>query len=69
MASRLDQAAAALNLCRSDVIRRCLTRDLEFVERHEIESAQRLRKKISVTYIRWIKAKVFERWLASRGKK
>ena len=41
MVNMLDEAAKALGMCRSDVIRRLLARDLGHVMSHEVPSMQR----------------------------
>ena len=57
MVATLDEAAQALNLCRSDVIRRSLARDLEYVTSHEVPNALRLRQEASGAYRHWRKGK------------
>lgn len=61
MVARLDEAAQALNLCRSDVIRRSLARDMEYVMGHEVPNALRLRQEDAGAYQHWCKGKF--RWV------
>lgn len=57
MVTKLDEAAQALNLCRSDVIRRSLARDLEYVLGHEVPNALRLKQEAAGEYRHWRKNK------------
>ena len=59
MVSQLDQAAHALNLCRSDIIRRSLARDLEFVLTHEVARAQQHQQGTASSYQEWLNTKMF----------
>lgn len=56
----LDQAAKALGMCRSDVIRRSLTRDLGYVMTHEVPNMQRFHQETSAAHGSWLSSK---RWL------
>ena len=56
----LDEAAKALGMCRSDVIRRSLARDLGYVMSHEVPSMQRFHQETSATHASWLSSK---RWL------
>ncbi len=56
----LDQAAKILGMCRSDVIRRSLVRDLEYVMSHEVPNMQRFHQETEVAHGGWLSAK---RWL------
>ena len=41
MVNLLDEAAIAFGMCRSDVIRRSPSRDLDFVQSYEIPNAEK----------------------------
>ena len=56
----LDEAAKALGMCRSDVIRRSLTRDLGYVMSHEVPNMQRFHREITAAHTNWLSTK---RWL------
>ena len=56
----LDQAAKILGMCRSDVIRRSLVRDLDYVMNHEVPNMQRFHQETEVAHGSWLSAK---RWL------
>ena len=56
----LDEAANALGMCRSDVIRRSLTRDLRYVMSHEVPRMQRFHHETSAAHDSWLMNK---RWL------
>ena len=56
----LDQAAETLGMCRSDVIRRSLVRDLGYVMSHEVPNMQRFHQETEVAHGSWLSAK---RWL------
>ena len=56
----LDEAANALGMCRSDVIRRSLTRDLRYVMSYEVPDMQRFHQETSAAYDSWLTNK---RWL------
>jgi len=53
----LDEASIALNMCRSDIIRRSLARDLEYVMSHEVPSALRNEKEAAERYPEWLRRK------------
>jgi hypothetical protein len=55
----LDEAAKALGMCRSDVIRRSLARDLSYVMRYEVPNMQRFHQETAVAHSSWITSK---RW-------
>jgi Ribbon-helix-helix protein, copG family. len=57
MIETLDEAARALNLCRSDIIRRSLARDLLFVSQHEVSEAIRCRQASQERYRHWLNEK------------
>jgi hypothetical protein len=57
----LDEAANALGLCRSDVIRRSLTRDLSYVVSYEVPNMQRFHQETAVAHTSWISNK---RWVS-----
>jgi hypothetical protein len=56
----LDGAAKALGLCRSDVIRRSLARDLSYVMRFEVPNMQRFHQETALAHGSWISSK---RWV------
>jgi hypothetical protein len=56
----LDQAAKTLGMCRSDVIRRSLARDLEYVMSHEVPNMQRFHEETKVAHGAWLQTR---RWL------
>jgi metal-responsive CopG/Arc/MetJ family transcriptional regulator len=39
LVDQLDEAAQALNMARTEVIRRSLTRDIDYIVRYEIQTA------------------------------
>lgn len=53
----LDQAAKILGMCRSDVIRRSLVRDLSYVMSHEVPNMQRFHQETEVAHGSWLSAK------------
>ena len=55
MVDLLDQAASAFGMCRTDVIRRSLSRDLAFVTSHEIPQTYKRVAAGQSAYARWIK--------------
>jgi hypothetical protein len=60
--SMLDQAAKTLGMCRSDVIRRSLSRDVEYVMRHEFPNMQRFHQETEVAHGGWLRSK---RWFGA----
>ena len=58
--SLLDEAAKALGMCRSDVIRRSLARDLSYVMSHEVPNMQRFHQETTAAHTSWLSSK---RWL------
>lgn len=56
----LDEAAKALGMCRSDVIRRSLVRDLSYVMSHEVPNMRRFHQETTAAHSTWLSAK---RWL------
>ncbi len=56
----LDEAAKALGMCRSDVIRRSLARDLGYVMSHEVPNMKRFQQETTSAHASWLSAK---RWL------
>ena len=53
----LDEAAKALGMCRSDVIRRSLARDLGYVMSHEVPNMQRFHQETTATHASWLTSK------------
>ena len=53
----LDEAASALGMCRSDVIRRSLTRDLRYVMGHEVPSMQLFHQETAAAHTYWLSDK------------
>ena len=56
----LDEAANALGMCRSDVIRRSPTRDLRYVMSHEVPSMQRFRQETAAAHTNWLSGKTWK---------
>ena len=56
----LDEAANALGMCRSDVIRRSLTRDLRYVMSYEVPDMLRFHQETTAAHKVWLTNK---RWL------
>jgi hypothetical protein len=56
----LDEAARVLGMCRSDIIRRSLARDLGYVMSHEVPSRQRFHQETTAAHGSWLNSK---RWL------
>jgi hypothetical protein len=56
----LDEAARVLGMCRSDIIRRSLARDLGYVMSHEVPSMQRFHQETTAAHGSWLNSK---RWL------
>lgn len=48
--TQLDKAAKRLDLSRSELIRRSLSRDLKFVIKHEVAEAYKARAKAAAIY-------------------
>ena len=57
----LDEAARVLGMCRSDIIRRSLARDLGFVMSHEVPSMQRFHQETTAAHSSWLSRK---HWLS-----
>jgi hypothetical protein len=57
--AQLDQAARVLGMCRSDVIRRSLQRDLKYVMAHELPNMQRFHRETAAAHTTWLNSK---RW-------
>jgi hypothetical protein len=57
LVATLDTAAQVLGMCRSDVIRRSLVRDLDYVMRHEVPNMQRFHQETSIAHTRWLSSK------------
>lgn len=55
----LDEAANALGMCRSDVIRRSLNRDLRYVMSYEVPDMQRFHQETNAAHNSWLTNK---RW-------
>jgi len=53
----LDEASIALDMCRSDIIRRSLARDLEYVMSHEVPSALKHKQEAADRYPEWFHKK------------
>ncbi len=51
---QLDEAAKVFSMCRLDVIRRSLARDLDFVLNHEIPKLRRWNEEIASDYSGWV---------------
>ena len=51
---RLDEAATAMEVSRSEVIRRALKRDVEFVLKEEVPFILAAREQIMMDYRRWL---------------
>ena len=49
----LDKAAQRLDLSRSELVRRSLHRDLQFVIKHQVEEASRAKAKTAARYASW----------------
>jgi hypothetical protein len=56
----LDEAAEALGMSRSDVIRRSLARDLKYVMSCEAPNMQRFNQETTIAHKSWLTSK---RWL------
>jgi len=52
--AQLDEAAKVFSMCRLDVIRRSLMRDLQFVIGHEIPNAHRIKLQTVDAYREWL---------------
>jgi metal-responsive CopG/Arc/MetJ family transcriptional regulator len=52
---RLNEASAALTLSRSELIRRALTRDIEFVFEHEIPGVSKAKEANTAEYGKWVR--------------
>ena len=50
----LDEAANALGMCRSDVIRRSLTRDLRYVMSYEVPDMLRFHQETTAAHDSWL---------------
>jgi hypothetical protein len=59
MVEILDQAASAFGMCRSDVIRRSLARDLAYVISQELPSMQRFHQQTSTAHRNWLTSKTW----------
>ena len=57
----LDEAASALGMCRSDVIRRSLNRDLKYVMNYEVPDMLRFHQETAAVHANWLSTK---RWLS-----
>ena len=53
MANRLDEAASVLRMSRSDLIRRAVTRDLQFIVLHELERTLEHQRQTEKVYGIW----------------
>jgi hypothetical protein len=52
--ANLDEAATVLRLTRTDVIRRSLLRDLDYVVRYELQRTLEHRQKEEEAYLEWV---------------
>ena len=50
---QLDHAAANMNLCRSEMLRRSLRRDLSFITKHELRHVDEARQNAIKDYSQW----------------
>jgi metal-responsive CopG/Arc/MetJ family transcriptional regulator len=57
LVTSLDTAAHVLGMCRSDVIRRSLQRDLSYVMSHEVPNMQRFHAETTAAHSRWMRLK------------
>ena len=62
LADSIANAAQTLGMCRSDVIRRSLSRDLEYVMSHEVPNMQRFHKETKAAHGSWLLSK---RWFGA----
>ena len=53
---QLDEAAEQLDLCRSEMLRRCLQRDLTFVASRQLRHFDEAKKGTTKDYARWSSA-------------
>jgi Ribbon-helix-helix protein, copG family len=53
--AQLDEAARAFNMPRTDVIRRSLMRDVDYMVRHEVEAALQHLQEREKRYAEWCK--------------
>ena len=58
----LDTAANALGMCRSDVMRRSLARDLSYVMSYEVPNMQRFHQETTAAHSSWLNNK---RWFGN----
>jgi metal-responsive CopG/Arc/MetJ family transcriptional regulator len=54
LVQQLDEAAQALNMARTDVIRRSLKRDVDYMVRYEIQTALQERQERERCYVDWV---------------
>ena len=52
---RLNEASTLMELSRSELIRRVLTRDIEFVFEHEIPKVSKTREEATADYVKWVR--------------
>ena len=61
--AKLDEAAAALNMTRTDIIRRSLMRDMQFVVSFEMERAAMSVLDVATAHAKWVeKQRVAQDW-------
>ena len=65
---RLNHAARGLSLSRSELIRRSLSRDLDFVLQQEVPRLSKAREEASYDYARWLEERL-EKQKAAQGEK
>ena len=52
---RLNEASTAMDVSRSEFIRRALTRDVEFVLEHEVFLVSRAKEQTKLDFTQWLK--------------
>ena len=55
LVQQLDEAAQALNMARTDVIRRSLKRDIDYMVLYEIQTALQQRQDRERRYVEWVR--------------
>ena len=53
--TRLNEASTAMDVSRSEFIRRALTRDVEFVLEHEVLLVSRAKEQTTLDFTQWLK--------------
>ena len=54
MVELLDEVANTFGMCRSDVIRRSLTRDLAYMMSHEVPKMQKFQQETVIAHKSWL---------------